>query len=109
MKLVKQVRDYPIRLYLEIPEEAREKLGLEYGDRILARFERILDARNSTKAEVGEEVEWEVGELPYMLSVPRELVERYNLKPGGITEAGDSIELILKEVVKKSGEKVAIA
>ncbi len=107
MKLVRQVRDYPLRLHLEISEEA-EKFELEYGDAILARLERILDVQGSTKAAIGEDVTWEVGEFPHMLSIPRELVERYNVKPSGITEAGDSLELILKEVVKKSGQRITI-
>jgi hypothetical protein len=107
-KIVEDVRDYPGRLYIEIPREIRQKAGLSSGDELVCFFEKVLDARGKVKAEVKKEVTWEVGEFPYMLIVPREVSEHHDITPGGFYEDGDKLELTIEKIKKKDGSTMAV-
>ena len=108
LKLVKPVRDYPALIYIEIPKEIRQKFNLKSGDFLLCQLKNILDRNGNIKATIENEVTWEVGGLPYMLVIPREIVEHHSIEPGGLFEPGDSLEIELKEVKKKNGLKYII-
>jgi hypothetical protein len=107
-KLISVVRDYPGRLYVEIPQDLIDSADLVPGDSLVCRLERIIAPGDVVRAELGEEVTWEVGEFPHMLIVPRSVSEKYELVPGGHFEEGDKLELTIEKVKKKDGSSIAV-
>lgn len=107
IKIVSVVKDYPGRLFVEIPADLRVKAKLKSGDVIQGTFDKILDLKGKAK-KIGEKVAWEVGEFNHMLVVPREVVEHHSITPGGLYEEGDKIQLTLRKVLKKDGTALAV-
>lgn len=107
-KIVEGVRDYPGRLYVEIPKGIRQKATLNPGDEIVCFFEKVLDSKGRVKVEVKKEVIWEVGEFSHMLIVPREVMEHYEINPSGLYEDGDKVELTIKKVKKTDGSTIDV-
>ncbi len=108
IKVVSVVRDYPGRLYVEIPQELIDGADLVPGDRLVCLFEKIIDPEGKVRVEVGKKVTWEVGEFPHMLIVPRNVSEEYEIVPGGHFEDGDKLELTIEKVKKKNGSSIAV-
>lgn len=107
VKIVEVVKDYPGRLFVEIPGDLRDKARLTSGDVIQGTFDKVLDLRGK-ESKVGEDVAWEVGEFTNMLIVPRDVVEHLEITPGGLYEAGDRIQLTLRKVKKRDGTTLDI-
>lgn len=107
-KIVATVRDYPGRLYIEIPEDLQDEVQIKSGDKLVCRLEKILDPEGKVRVNVGKEVTWEVGEFSNMLLVPRNVSEEYDIQPGGLYEAGDKLQLTIEKVKKKDGSTIAV-
>jgi len=107
VKIVGLVKDYPGRLFIEIPVNLRDEAKLSSGDVIQGTLNRILDPRGKDR-KIREKVAWEVGEFINVLIVPREVVEHHGITPGGLYEKGDSIQLTLRKVKKMDGTTLAI-
>ncbi len=107
VKILDIVKDYPGRLFVEIPMDLREKAKLTSGDVIQGTMDKILDLGGKAR-KINEKIAWEVGEFTNMLIVPRDVVEHLHITPGGLYEAGDRIQLTLRKVRKKDGTTLAV-
>lgn len=107
VKIVSVVKDYPGRLFVEIPQNLKEKAEIKTGDVIQGTLDKVLDPRGKGK-KINEKLAWEVGEFTHMLIVPREVVEHHEITPGGLYEEGEKIQVTLRKVRKKDGTTMAI-
>ncbi len=101
------MKDYPGRLFVEIPVNLRDKVKLSRGDVIQGTFDKILDPQGKGR-DMKEKVAWEVGEFTNMLIVPREVAEHHGITPGGLYEKGDSIQLTMRKEKKRDGTTLTV-
>jgi|TARA_B100001971_G_C18137306_1_gene508383 hypothetical protein len=102
IKIIGLVKDYPGKLFIEIPVDLRDEAKLSHGDILQGDFNKIIYSKGKTK-KINEKVAWEVGEFNNMLIVPREIIENHEINPGGLFEEGGSLQLTIKKVKKKDG------
>lgn len=99
LKIIQKTLGDPAGFYLLLPAKLRNRLELRVGDRIKLEIKRVIKCDGKIiNAQEKEEGIWPVLGYWNELHIPKETTKKFSLKKG------DSLEIILKAVVRGGDE-----